>query len=468
MTTIAAIATPAGYGGIGIIKISGPESIRIARRVFRRTCPDTPKKQHPGKERFDTHRLYLGNIADYQNGRIIDQVLMVVMRAPHSYTTEDVVEIQAHSGPVTLQKILELILRSGARMAEPGEFTKRAFINGRIDLTQAEAVMDIIHARSQTANEAAAAQINGRLKKRINHLRRELQNIYAFIEANIDFPEDVEDPIDVDHIQAALKESLIEPLIELMEQHDRMRFFRDGLSLAIVGKPNVGKSSLLNCLLQQDRAIVTEQPGTTRDIIREQVIIKGIPVDILDTAGIRCYADHIEKLGIKKTEDALGVADIILFVIDASQLLDSDDDRIHRMVANKQHILVFNKMDIIEQTGVGPTRIPDHWHNQHPLQISAKHGKGIGALYKAIENLTVGSLSERTQSALIPNLRHKLLIKRGLERALQARRGLAEGQSVELVAIDLQETLQCLDDIVGIRASTDILDKVFEQFCIGK
>lgn len=468
MTTIAAIATPAGYGGIGVIKISGPASIPIARQIFTKTC-DTQSKADTGSDTdFVSHRLYLGTVNNPENAHIVDEVLLAVMKAPHSYTREDVVEIQAHSGPVALQEIMEIVLGQGACLAEPGEFTKRAFLNGRIDLTQAEAVMDLIHARSAIALKAAGLQISGGLKERIQEIRSELQSVRALVEAGIDFPEDVPEEIDADGLVDLLQRKVISPVDQLARQHDRMRFFREGIALAIVGKPNVGKSSLLNRLLQQERAIVTEQPGTTRDVIRERLVIKGLPIDVLDTAGIRSSQDPVEKLGIRKAEDCIEQAEIVVLVLDAQREPDSDDQRIYDKINDKNCILVFNKKDLLPSQGESPVQSPVEWQTHPQVVISAKHGDGIDRLIEVIETLTVGSIDAAASSPIIPNLRHKLLFDRCRENLQQAAASLKSGQPMELVAIDLQSGLNNLDDISGNRATSDILDHIFDRFCIGK
>jgi tRNA modification GTPase len=468
MTTIAAIATPAGYGGIGIIKISGPESIPIARQIFSKTCSTYSKGDTGRDAEFESHRLYLGNIHNPRNGHIIDEVLMAVMKAPHSYTCEDVVEIQAHSGPVALQEIMEMVLLAGARLADPGEFTRRAFLNGRIDLTQAEAVMDLIHARSATAVKAAGVQISGGLKERIEAIRLELQTLYAQIEAGIDFPEDVPEDIDAGEMVKTLNTKIISPIKQLARQHEQMRYFREGLALAIAGKPNVGKSSLLNRLLQQERAIVTEEPGTTRDVIRERLIINGLPIDVLDTAGIRSSKDPIEKLGIMKAQDCIDQADIVLLLIDAHRKPDLDDYRIYSKIKDKNCILVFNKKDLIKTQADTMSVAPEEWQNHPRVMISAKTGDGIDRLVELIETVTVGSIETAAISPIIPNLRHKLLFDRCLENLQRAEQALSNRQPLELVAVDFAAGLKQLDDVLGVRAGTEIVDHIFDQFCIGK
>ena len=468
MTTIAAIATPSGYGGIGIVKITGPEAVAIARRIFHKRCAHPPERNTAKSALFESHRLYYGVIKNPNTGQNVDEVLLAVMQAPHSYTREDVVEIQAHAGPVALQTVLEIVLKAGAQMAAPGEFTRRAFLNGRIDLTQAEAVMDIIHAKSEQALAAAGAQIGGRLRKKIEGIKNELTAVYAVIEAGIDFPEETGAELNIAGMATELDKQVVCPIDQLLRQYATMHFFREGIALAIVGKPNVGKSSLLNCLLQQDRAIVTEMPGTTRDVISERLIINGIPVDILDTAGIHRTTDCLENMGIQKAHACIDAADIVLFVVDASQSLDAADMFISERLGEKNRILVLNKIDLIDEDKKRYPRIPDEWKKRPFVQISAKYGQGLDRLQTAIAEMTIGTINATARTPIIPNLRHKQLLENCLADIKRACAGMVSQQPMELVAIDLKSALAALDDILGIGARDDILDQIFKQFCIGK
>lgn len=327
--TIAAVATPPGTGGVGIIKISGPEALKIAATLFRSCKNDNNPNRAERSDRFpinfQSHRLYYGHIVDPETEDHVDEVLLAVMRAPRSYTREDVVEIQAHAGAAVLRVILALVLRQGARMAEPGEFTQRAFLNGRIDLTQAEAVIDIINAKAETALKIANNQVSGQLKLAVENIRSILLDVLVQIEAAIDFPEDVSEILSSTGLETKLRREVAVPILDLMRHYRDGCIYRDGLKLAIVGRPNVGKSSLLNCLLKKERAIVNALPGTTRDLIEDSFQVQGVPVMITDTAGLHEAEDPVEKIGIQKARECLKTADLILQVIDGSEALTVDD-----------------------------------------------------------------------------------------------------------------------------------------------
>ncbi len=384
--TIAAIATPAGSGGIGIIKISGKDALAIAASVFRKSCARTPNPELRTPNAFESHRLYHGYVVNPENGRVLDEILLAVMVAPHSYTREDVVEIHAHSGSAVLTAILDLVLKNGARLADPGEFTKRAYLSGRIDLTQAEAVIDIINAKTDKSLEIATAQIRGNMKAHIESVRDSLLHILAETEAAIDFPEDVEESIDTDAVSEVIQNQVVHKLNELIRQYKNAHFLRDGLKVLIAGRPNVGKSSLMNCLLRKDRAIVTPIPGTTRDFIEETLNIRGIQVTITDTAGLHETDDPVEILGIKKAYEYIDNADLILFMTDLSQPLTPDDHKIYEKISHKDFILVTNKADLVEDR-FAPD-IPDAWRlpkspelrKPEIIKTSVIYDKGVDAL----------------------------------------------------------------------------------------
>ena len=354
-STIAAIATPSGRGGIGIIKLSGPDAVSIATAIFypidSKSTANT-KKRPPIDEKFsdplDSHRLYYGHVVDPESDRVLDEVLLSVMKAPRTYTREDVVEINAHGGPVAVHALLELVLKQGARLADPGEFTKRAFLNGRIDLTQAEAVIDIINARTDKSLHLAAAQIDGRLRRQLESIRDYLIELITRIEAAIDFPEDVEEIVDPPATIKGIKSNTVEPLLRLIQHHTEGNVLRDGFKVAVVGRPNVGKSSLLNCLLQKDRAIVTSVPGTTRDTIEETLNIAGLPVIIADTAGLHDTDDPIESIGIEKTLENVNGADLVLFMVEAHVPPTAEDTYIFEKIQSKPYIIVVNKIDLVQ------------------------------------------------------------------------------------------------------------------------
>ncbi|MBW2644774.1 MAG: tRNA uridine-5-carboxymethylaminomethyl(34) synthesis GTPase MnmE [Deltaproteobacteria bacterium] len=453
--TIAAIATPPGLGGIGIIKISGPKACTVAPQIFRPSKPTS---------RFSSHHLYHGFIVSPDTGNTLDEVLLVVMRAPHTYTREDVVEIHTHSSMAAINAIMELVLKQGIRPAEPGEFTKRAFLNGRIDLTQAEAVIDLITSKTDKGLRLAAQQLKGDLFDLVQSIRKALIETLARIEAVIDFPEEMEEEDEVNAV-AAITESVISPLNDLLDNYETAQLYREGLDIIIIGRPNVGKSSLLNRLLKRERAIVTHIPGTTRDIIEEGLTIKGIPIKIIDTAGLRQTTDTVETMGIRFTKERLDSADLVLFMIDTSESLTTEDLSIFNEIKHRTKIILANKVDL--PTAIPLTKISQHFPGEHILEISAKFNTGIAQLLEVIYKKIIGSKAMVSPS-IAPNLRHK----RALERALSASKAvlklISKKDSPALIAIELQEGLDALGEITGETTNEDILDEIFSRFCIGK
>jgi len=475
LSTIAAIATPPGAGGIGIIKISGPEAVKIAGAVFRyqsnHTQPTTGKPTGttaPEEHFFRSHHLYYGHIVDPATRQNIDEVLLSVMHAPRSYTREDVIEIQAHSGPAVLRAIFDLVLRLGARIAEPGEFTKRAYLNGRIDLTQAEAVIDIINARTDAALHAATNQVDGKLKTIVENIKKELSDLLVSIEASIDFPEDVEDILPTPKIIPKVQRCVVKSIEDLIQRYQAEHVYRDGLNLVIIGRPNVGKSSLMNCLVQKDRAIVTATPGTTRDLIEEGLQINGIPINIIDTAGLHDTNDPIEIIGIHKAEQRIDSANLVLLVVDAGEPLIADDVQIYKKHQEKNMILVVNKMDLVEDTNAFRLEVPKNWNGIAQARLSALYGEGIDTLKDLIVKNVTGDLRRIPDHSIIPNLRHENALKKCRDAVNSCLIGLQDNRPIELIAIDLQEALDWLDTIIGIKPSADVLDQIFSQFCIGK
>lgn len=454
---IAAIATPAGSGGVGIVKISGKGALEIASGIFR-------KSGTPLTGSFETHRLYHGHVFDSGNGRIVDEVLLAVMKSPKSHTREDVVEIQAHSGAVILKSILELVLEKGARLARPGEFTKRAFLNGRIDLTQAEAVADLINAKTEKSLEIAAFHMKGGLRNRIEAVRESLLDVMAEIEAAMDFPDDLDDTDQTDSDELVQKtREIVGEIDTLVQRYNDARFYRDGLKIAVVGKPNVGKSTIMNRMIEKDRAIVTDIPGTTRDPIEERLDIEGVPVTICDTAGMRETDDPVEKLGVEKTREYIDIADIVLFTAEAGRDFDEEDRSIYEEVCGKDIIFVLNKSDLVAD-GV-PAKQPEWMNIENTISVSALYGKGMDRLKRLIvRNKAV----ENAESGIVPNLRQKDALERALECASSATDGLLAGLPWEAVAIDLKESLNHLGEILGADADEDLLDRIFERFCVGK
>jgi tRNA modification GTPase len=444
--TIAAIATPGGRGGIGIIKISGSKAFPIARSIFRpgdsnlslvSGAAGAGQKSEPLE--FETHRIYHGHIVDPDNRRLLDEVLVSAMKAPRTYTREDVVEINAHGGAVVL-------------FAEPGEFTKRAFLNGRIDLTQAEAVIDIINARTQENLELVTGQVTGRLRQMLVSIRSHLTDILTRVEAAIDFPEDVDELIEPGSTAKTVEKEAVAPLKRLIRYYVDAHIFRDGLSVAIVGRPNVGKSSLLNQLVKKDRAIVTSIPGTTRDIIEETLNIEGIPVIVSDTAGVHKTENPVEMIGIEKTLAHVNGSDMVLFLIEANRSLDAADHQIYAKIKAKPVFVVLNKIDLIQNRT--DTDIPDEWSYVDRLRISALYDQGIDYLRDKIVKWAGGENPVDLAEAIVPNLRHKLLLEKTLSAA-------------ETIAEELQKE-DALGEITGDSAKVDVLDQIFSRFCVGK
>lgn len=478
--TIAAISTPPGSGGIGIIRISGPDAVNAASALFRRSGDSGC---HPGETApvsdWESHRLYHGFVVEPERGRMIDEVLLAVMRAPRSYTREDVVEIQAHAGPAGLRAILDLVLRQGVRLAEPGEFTRRAFLNGRIDLSQAEGVMDLIAARSRAALDAASARVAGDLRRRVEEIREVLREEMAAMEAAIDFPEEVGEELSPSALRARLETEVGGPLAALIQRSEEGRMAREGVRVVVAGRPNVGKSSLVNRLLGQERAIVTEIPGTTRDVIEEQMSLQGMVLTLTDTAGLHDTDDPVERIGVARAKERLAEADLVLLVTEAEAPPSLEEMEIATVAGSRPVIWVINKMDLAgSSAGIDgekaagepsplPWEIPSEWEKFPRLPISARTGVGIEALIlkmmKAVEPMA-GHISH----GAVPNLRHRGLLEAALERVEAAISGLDEGLPSELISIDLKEGHERLGDIIGETVREDVLDEIFSHFCIGK
>ncbi len=465
--TICAISTPIGEGGIGIIRLSGPKSIAIGDRLFRR-CPSGPL------HRVATHTVHYGHIIEPLTGEVVDEVLVTVMRAPRTYTREDIVEINAHGGPLLLHRILGLLMDQGARMAEPGEFTKRAFLSGRIDLTQAEAVMDLISAKTEASGRAALNRLKGALGREIQEVRDRLSFLLAYIEAAIDFSEEDLELLPPSRAIELIQESKAR-VQRLLDTAEEGRILRDGLATVIIGRPNVGKSSLLNCLLKQDRAIVTPLPGTTRDLLEEYLNIKGIPLRIIDTAGLRPSFDPIEQEGMRRTEAAMAEADLLLVMIDASQgLFEQEEGLLRKYQGNKKVLAVINKIDLAPMASEA---IRQKIEGAIPtVAISATQGLGLEELKEAIFVLSlsarggVGShaVHGMGEGALVAHVRHKsalIATKTHLEQALES---VKAGMPEEIIALEIRDALDRLGEIIGATTTEEILDRIFESFCIGK
>ncbi|MDI3480854.1 MAG: tRNA modification GTPase [Tepidanaerobacteraceae bacterium] len=454
--TIVAISTPLGEGGIGIVRMSGDKSFEITKKIF-----------VPAKEIKDikSRHLYLGHIIDPEKGYKIDEVLTAFFKSPHTYTREDMVEINCHGGVAAQKKILELVVKYGARIAEPGEFTKRAFLNGRIDLSQAEAVIDIIRSKTERALIQANRQLEGEFAQRVKEARSDLIQIMAHIEANIDFPE--EDIPEADPVQIRNEIQKTKTRIEQMIKNlETGKMLREGLSTLIVGRTNVGKSSLLNALLKEERAIVTDIPGTTRDIIEEYININGIPIKLIDTAGIRETTDEVEKIGVERAKKYLKDAEMVLLVMDASMEITEEDRKIMDMVKNKFTIIVVNKSDIPSK--IDEEEIKKIMPGKKIIRISALREQGIDELMKEIYDSIIENLGPIDENAILASQRQKKALEDAkicIDRALKA---LSEKMPVEIIVIDIREAWEKLGEITGDTVSEDIINAIFENFCIGK
>lgn len=454
--TIAAIATGMTNAGIGIIRISGEDAIAVADKVFRAKNPD--KKLAMTK----SYSALFGNICD--GDCVLDEAICLVMRAPNSYTTEDVVEVQCHGGIVMLRKILELILNSGARAAEPGEFTKRAFLGGRIDITQAESVMDMIYAKNELAARSSISQLKGSLSNRVKEIRSLLLNQIAFIESALDDPENYS----LDGYSEKLKEKLEEIIKEiqhLIDTAEEGKMIKEGIRTVILGKPNAGKSSLLNALLGENRAIVTDIAGTTRDTLEEDVMIHGIPLKIVDTAGIHETVDIVEKIGVDKARESVEEADLVLYVVDGNKPLDADDTQIIDLLEGKKAIIVMNKIDI-EQV------VDKMWItskiNAPVVEISAKTGEGMEKLYGIIKDMFFHGKLSMNDEVYITNLRHKQALAEAEQSLEQVLSSIDRNMPEDFLSIDLMAAYEQLGTILGESLDDDLANEIFDKFCMGK
>lgn len=453
--TIAAVATPAGEGGVAIVRISGPGAERIAKEIF---CRGGGRN---GVLR--SHTLHHGTIRDPKGGAILDEVLVALMRRPRSYTGEDVVEVHCHGGPFLVRQVLELILSLGARHAEPGEFTKRAFLNGRLDLAQAEAVLDLIHARTEKGLRLALGQVQGHLSRWVRELREELLNILVQVEAAIDFPEEEMELLRREELASKIA-ALRERIVGLIASYDWGRLFREGTRVCIVGRTNVGKSSLLNALLGEERVIVTPIPGTTRDVIEESVNLDGLPVVLWDTAGVRAPGDEVESMGVELTFKRLGEAEAALLVLDGSSPLGVEDCSLLDATSSKKGLVVINKNDLSQRLEIEAVKkaAPE----KKLVWVSAKEGVGLDGLKASLRELLLGVETE--PSYVVTNLRHKAALKKAEVGLMDALKALADGVPPELIAVGLQDSRDGLEEVIGAVTSEDILERIFSQFCIGK
>ncbi len=456
--TIAAIGTAPGEAGIGIVRMSGPDAVSILDKLF------VPTKGSSILE-YAGRRLTHGHIVDPDTKNRVDEVLVTYMKAPYTYTAEDVTEIDCHGGIVPVRKILELVLRHGAKIAEPGEFTKRAFLNGRIDLAQAEAVMDLIRAKTDVGFDVALEQLEGSLSKEVRSIRDKLLAMLAHITVNIDFPDE-----DIEEITySTLKEQaegITEDIEALLKTAHAGKIIREGLSTVIIGKPNVGKSSLMNALLRESRAIVTDIPGTTRDIIEEYVNIQGIPLKIIDTAGIRETEDLIEKIGVERSKEFFNRADLIIFVLNGAEPLSSEDEQIMNLVGHRDAIILINKIDLPPK--LEERKIKELLPGKRMIPISVLEKKGLHELEDVIVKMVYGGEVKHQNYSLVTNTRHKNALERGKKSMEDAIQAIDNGMPLDFIEVDARNTWDYLGEITGDTVGEDLIDKIFANFCLGK
>ncbi|MBO8583089.1 tRNA uridine-5-carboxymethylaminomethyl(34) synthesis GTPase MnmE [Staphylococcus aureus] len=457
LDTITSISTPMGEGAIGIVRLSGPQAVEIADKLYKgkHLLNDVP-----------SHTINYGHIIDPESKEVIEEVMVSVLRAPKTFTREDIIEINCHGGILTINRVLELTMTYGARMAEPGEFTKRAFLNGRIDLSQAEAVMDFIRSKTDRASKVAMNQIEGRLSDLIKKQRQSILEILAQVEVNIDYPE-------YDDVEDATTEFLLEQSKEIKQEINRLldtgaqgKIMREGLSTVIVGKPNVGKSSMLNNLIQDNKAIVTEVAGTTRDVLEEYVNVRGVPLRLVDTAGIRETEDIVEKIGVERSRKALSQADLILFVLNNNEALTQEDYTLYEVVKNEDVIVIVNKMDLEQNIDIN--EVKDMIGDTSLIQTSMLKQEGIDELEIQIRDLFFGGEVQNQDMTYVSNSRHISLLKQARQTIQDAIDAAESGVPMDMVQIDLTRTWEILGEIIGETASDELIDQLFSQFCLGK
>ncbi|WP_194192612.1 tRNA uridine-5-carboxymethylaminomethyl(34) synthesis GTPase MnmE [Clostridium chrysemydis] len=454
--TICGIATAQGEGGIAIIRVSGSKAIEIVSKIFKSINNFDIKD-------MKTYTMKYGNIVDIKTCEVIDEVIISFMKGPRSFTAEDVIEINCHGGVVSTNRVLEEVVKAGARIAEPGEFTKRAFLNGRIDLSQAEAVIDIINAKTDLAMKSAVMQSSGTLSQEINKLSKYLLDVLAHIEYDVDFTEDDEEP------DASLPPKIIASLTEATSEMDKLlkganegKIIRDGLRMTIIGKPNVGKSSLMNALLQEKRAIVTDIPGTTRDVIEEYINLDGIPVKITDTAGIRETEDVVERIGVERSKEKIEEADLVVLMLDTSRELDEEDKEIIEAIKDKKVVVLLNKIDLDRKINIDQIE-----GLENRIEISAMTGQGIEDLKAEIKRLFFNGEVDN-ESLIITNNRHKQALLRALENCEEAKNRLKNNEYLDLISIYVTSGLKALGEITGSEVEEDLVNKIFSEFCVGK
>ncbi|PCK18623.1 tRNA uridine-5-carboxymethylaminomethyl(34) synthesis GTPase MnmE [Bacillus pumilus] len=459
MDTIAAISTPMGEGAIAIIRLSGPDAVQIADRMYK-----GPKEKKLVS--VDSHTIHYGHIVDSSTDQVIEEVMVSVLRAPKTFTREDVIEINCHGGIVTVNKVLQLALREGARLAEPGEFTKRAFLNGRIDLSQAEAVMDLIRAKTDRAMNVAITQMEGRLSGLIKRLRGEILETLAHVEVNIDYPE-YDDVEEMTHRVLVEKATSVKKEIEsLLTTSQQGKILREGLSTVIIGRPNVGKSSLLNSLVQETKAIVTDIPGTTRDVIEEYVNVRGVPLRLVDTAGIRETEDIVERIGVERSRQVLKEADLILLVLNYSEELSEEDIKLFEAVSGMDIIVIVNKTDLEPKLDV--EKVKQLAKDRPVVTTSLLQEKGIDELEMAIQSLFFTGSIESGDLTYVSNTRHIALLQGAKQSIEDALEGIEMDVPIDIVQIDLTRCWEQLGEIIGDAVHESLIDQLFSQFCLGK
>ncbi|PDY46172.1 tRNA uridine-5-carboxymethylaminomethyl(34) synthesis GTPase MnmE [Bacillus pseudomycoides] len=454
--TIAAISTALGEGAIAIVRVSGEDAIEKVNRIFK------------GKDltAVSSHTIHYGHIVDLDTDQVIEEVMVSIMRAPRTFTRENIVEINCHGGLVSVNKVLQLILAQGVRLAEPGEFTKRAFLNGRIDLSQAEAVMDLIRAKTDRAMNVAMNQMEGRLSKLIGRLRQEILETLAHVEVNIDYPEydDVEEMTHniliekATHVRGEIK--------KILETSKQGKILREGIATAIIGRPNVGKSSLLNSLVQEKKAIVTDIAGTTRDVIEEYVNVRGVPLKLIDTAGIRETEDIVERIGVERSKEMMGQADLVLIVVNYSEALTNEDEDLFRAVQGKDFIVIVNKTDLPKQ--IDMKRVTELAGKNRMITTSLIEEKGVDELEKAIADLFFEGTIESADMTYVSNARHIGLLTQAEKTIGDAIEAIENGVPIDMVQIDLTRTWEILGEITGDTVHESLIDQLFSQFCLGK
>lgn len=456
--TIAAISTPPGEGGIGIVRLSGDEALEIAEKVYRQ-----------GNKRLSdqpSHTIHYGNLFNPKTDEKIDEVMVTIMKAPKTYTREDIVEINTHGGVLVTNKVLQTVLAAGARLAEPGEFTKRAFLNGRIDLSQAEAVMDVIRAKTDSAMHNAISQLDGNLSNLISNIRQEILNTLAQVEVNIDYPEydDVEEMTSkLMQEKATEVKKQVEVILETAQQG---KILRDGLATAIIGRPNVGKSSLLNAFARSEKAIVTDIAGTTRDVIEEFVNVKGVPLKLIDTAGIRETEDIVEAIGVTRSKKAIEEAELVLLVFDQSQKLTDEDFEMMDLTENKERIIILNKMDLVQELNVD--KLLEKVDPKSVISVSVATNTGINDVEQAIVDLFFQGKTGEKDATYISNIRHISLLEQAVDALQEVINGIEFGMPVDLVQIDLTRAWDALGEVTGESVQDELITQLFSQFCLGK